>query len=104
MIQIDYYDCRIYVSNESPKNLFFDNLQEVYTKGPILGETHYYRFGLTMAGISSKALKSNYYESRRKYNGMEYDADLDIGTYEALYRNLDAQTGRWWQVDPKTDS
>ncbi|MFT3750325.1 MAG: DUF6443 domain-containing protein [Agriterribacter sp.] len=90
----------IYVSNESPVNVFFDNLQVVHTRGAILEETHYYPFGLTMAGISSKAL-NGIAENKFKYNGIEQNNDFDLNMYDAHYRNLDPQIGRWWQIDPK---
>ena len=54
-----------------------------------------------MAGISSKAVGS--LTNRKKYNGIEFDEDFDLNTYEAFYRNLDPQTGRWWQIDPKIE-
>jgi RHS repeat-associated protein len=56
-----------------------------------------------MAGISDKALKMGYAENRYKYNGIEYDSSLGIDEYEAHYRDLDPQTGRWWQIDPEAD-
>jgi len=92
----------IYVSNETQNiNVFFDNLQVTHIRGPLLEETHYYPFGLTMSGISSKAAGG--IENNKKYNGIEFDENLDLDTYEAYYRNLDPQTGRWWQIDPKVD-
>ncbi|RBL88335.1 DUF6443 domain-containing protein [Chitinophaga flava] len=92
----------VYTSNETQEVLFFDNLMVSQISGPLLEETHYYPFGLTMAGISSNALKgTNYSKNRREFNGIEHTTDLDLNQYDAFYRNLDPQIGRWWQVDPK---
>jgi len=65
-------------------------------------ETNYYPFGLAMAGISSKA--AGKLENKKKFNGIEYNADLDVNTYDAFYRNLDPQIGRFLQIDPKIES
>ncbi len=95
----------IYVSNETQNwDVFFDNLTIRHFTGPITEETHYYPFGLTMAGISSKALNPNYTENDKKYNGIELEGDLGLDIYDAQLRELDPQVGRWWQVDPKTEN
>jgi RHS repeat-associated protein len=93
----------VYCSNESQHNVYFDNLQVFHSKGPLLEETHYYPFGLTMAGISSKALGFGNPENKKKYNGIEKEDGLGIEIYDAQLRELDPQLGRWWQIDPKVD-
>jgi RHS repeat-associated protein len=89
----------VYASNESNVQVFFDNLQLVHNRGPLVDETHYYAFGLTMAGISSKA--ANMVENKTKYQQYELNTDFDINLYESFYRSHDPQLGRFWQIDPK---
>ena len=94
----------LYLSNESAQDVFFDNLIVVHNRGPLKEVTHYYPFGLTMAGISSHSLEGSLYaENKLKYNGIEFNEDFDLDEYEANFRTLDPQTGRWGQIDPKID-
>ncbi len=90
----------IYVSNETPNiDVFFDNLQVTQIRGPILEETHYYPFGLTMAGICSKAAGKT--ENKDKtFQGQKFDDDLGIDYDEFKWRNHDPQIGRFIEIDP----
>jgi RHS repeat-associated protein len=93
----------VYTSNESIQDVYFDNIVVAHNNGPLLEETHYYPFGLTMAGISSRALKNPYAENRNNFNGIEQTTELGLNQYDAFYRTLDPQIGRWWQMDPAFD-
>jgi RHS repeat-associated protein len=54
-----------------------------------------------MAGISSRASTFGEPQNKLKFNGIEQNTDFDMNMYDAHYRNLDPQIGRFWQLDPK---
>lgn len=91
----------VYVSNESKTSVYFDDIRVEHKRGPLLEETHYYPFGLIMAGISSTAIQSpeikNKYE---EFQGQPLDDDLGLIWNNFKWRNHDPQTGRFVQVDP----
>jgi len=93
----------VYCSNESNIDVYFDNLQVVLTHGPILEETHYYPFGLAMAGISDKAWNkqpNNFHYNGNELQNREFSDGTGLEEYDFNARYYDQQVGRFVQMDP----
>src|SRR5690606_40147036 len=93
----------IYVSNESDEHVYFDNLQVTHERGRLIEENHYYAYGLKIAGISSRKLndpREGHLKNFYQYQGEYSEWDEDLGWTDFFLRSYDAQTGRFWQMDP----
>ena len=69
------------------------------------GDGRYYPFGLTMAGISDEAVKTQYAENKYRFQkqglqNKEFSDESGLEMYEFKYRFDDPQIGRFWSVDP----
>ncbi len=94
----------VYVSNESPVNVYFDNLQVVHTRGRLLEENNYYPYGLSMAALSSKSMQVSP-TNRIKFSGkeeqrFEFTDGSGIEVCDFGGRYYDQQIGRWTTIDP----
>jgi RHS repeat-associated protein len=93
----------VYASNESNIDVFFDNLQVVQTRGPILEETHYYPVGLVMAGISDRSwnkLANFYHFQGQEMQNHEFSNGTGLEEHDFNARFYDQQIGRWHNQDP----
>ena len=97
------------------------NIRLSYSKDPvtnvlkIMEENHYYPFGLKHSGYNSDQLIMSRVSStlrivpipplfltsyKYKLNGMEYQDELGLNSYDYKARNYDPALGRWMNIDP----
>ena len=94
--------CYIYINNESNDMVYFDNFMLKHDRSSLIEETHYYPFGLTMSGISSKAA-GNISNREKTFQGQRFDDDLGLNWVQFKWRNHDPQIGRFIEIDPLAD-
>ncbi len=93
----------VFCSNESNADVYFDNLQVLQTRGPILEEDHYYPVGLWMAGISDHSwnkLLNNYRYQSKEQQDKEFSDGTGLAEDDFGARFYDHQIGRWQTQDP----
>jgi RHS repeat-associated protein len=96
----------IYCSNESNTDVFFDNLEVVHQRSPILEETHYNAWGSKLLGISAQAangVKNNFNYTGKELQTAEWADGSGLEEYDYGARMYDPQIGRWNVVDPMAD-
>lgn len=64
----------------------------------ILEENNYYPFGFKHAGYNTDNLQPGY---KYKYNGKEFQDELDLNLHDYGARNYDSALGRWHTMDGK---
>lgn len=86
--------------------MYFDDLTVRIDASNIVEESHYYAYGLKIAGISSRKISDTYdgdIKNNNLYNDKELWDEADLNWYDYGFRNYDPQIGRFVQLDPLTD-
>lgn len=92
----------LFSSARSYNPVYFDNVDLTFYSGTEIEEDHYYPYGLTLTNPDPPIDPTQ--ANSHRYNGIELNKDLGLETYEAYYRDLDPQIGRWKQIDPKPNA
>lgn len=92
----------IYISNEndSPVDVFFDDLKVEHVKSNVVVSQDYYPFGLAFNSYS----RENSVPQDYKYNSKEEQTELGLGWLDYGWRNYDPSIGRFNTIDNFADS
>ncbi len=97
IINISAIKAYIYVANETPANIYFDDFSIKHTKAiKVIQENHFYPFGMSMKGLE---LRGNP-DHRFKFNGKERTEVFGVNMDDFGWRHYDPARGRWDVPDP----
>jgi RHS repeat-associated protein len=87
-----------FVVNETPEDVWFDNMMVMSMSSPIAQETHYDPWGLELTGIGFQygGIKAN----KWKFQGQEIIDDYGLNWSSFKWRNYQPEIGRFFNVDP----
>ena len=79
--------------------MYFDDFKVEHIKSPVISSQDYYPFGLTYNSSSRENSLANQY----KFQGQEYQDELDLGWESFTWRNHMPEIGRFFNIDPLAD-
>lgn len=91
----------VFTTNESPVDVWFDDINVIHRTGPLLQESSFYPFGMEIAPLSSYAAIKVPNERDYQKNELDEEFGLELHYFDA--RMYDAQVGRFGGVDVKAD-
>ncbi len=91
----------VFTTNESPVDVWFDDINVIHRTGPLLQESSFYPFGMEITPLSSYAAIKVPNERDYQKNELDEEFGLELHYFDA--RMYDAQVGRFGGVDEKAD-
>jgi RHS repeat-associated protein len=85
--------------NETPVEVYFDDLKVTHTKSPVVASDDYYPFGLTFNSYNRENTTPNQY----KFSGKEIQDELSLNWYDFGNRMYNSEIGRWNRIDDFSD-
>ena len=99
VIEEDGY-IKIYMVNEDPVDVWFDDITIDHIQSPIAQQTDYYPFGLEIAATQYN--RDTWLENRfNRFQGQELDEQ--IGWVQFKWRNHQPALGRFFNIDPLSE-
>ena len=89
----------VFTTNESPVDVWFDDVSVIHRTGPLLQESSFYPFGMEITPLSSYAAIKVPNERDYQKNELDEEFGLELHYFDA--RMYDAQVGRFGGVDEK---